>query len=188
MSKKLLTAALAAFFFMGCSTQPPANPNNLCSVFQDKDSWYVAAHKVHAKYGIPIDTAIAILAQNSKRSNQDNGLFESLTSAVGLGNEGFLVVSDEIWQQYKDEAGNFLSDRGSFADALDFMGWYMNKAKEKSGIALFDAYNQYLVYREGFDAFNTRSYTAKVWLLNEASEVRNRALEYRKQLLRCNLY
>ncbi|HAH70293.1 MAG TPA: hypothetical protein DCL74_00625 [Succinivibrionaceae bacterium] len=188
MSKKLLTAAVAAFFFTGCSSQPPANSNNLCSVFQDKDGWYVAAHKVHAKYGIPIDTAMAILAQNSKLSTQDNGLFDGLTSAVGLGNEGFLVVSDEIWQQYKDEAGTFLSDRGSFADALDFMGWYMNKAKERSGVALCDAYNQYIVYREGFEAFNARTYTAKDWLLKEASEVRTRASEYRQQLLRCNLY
>ena len=38
----------------GCTTTPPSNTENLCSIFQEKDSWYVDAHDVHRKYGVPI--------------------------------------------------------------------------------------------------------------------------------------
>ena len=63
----LILASISAISILtACSSTPPANPNNLCSVFQEKDSWYVAAHKVHNKYNVPINVAMAIMYQESR--------------------------------------------------------------------------------------------------------------------------
>ena len=57
---------------------------------------------------------------------------------------GYAQAQDPVWEDYLDEAGSFFSDRDDFVDALDFIAWYMTKTKEANGIALSDAYNQYL--------------------------------------------
>lgn len=171
----------------GCSTNPPSNPQDLCAVFQEKDSWYAAAHRVHSKYGVPIDVATAIILQSQGLRVKESDAIDSLFT-FGSTEDGYLSVTDEIWRQYVDEAGSFLSDRSNFGDALDFIGWYMNKAHDKCGIALTDTYNLYLCYREGFDGYSNGSYFVKSWLIDEAKNAEKSAQSYHRQLLHCNLY
>ena len=63
--KAIAATVLSIAVLTGCSTTPPSNTENLCSIFQEKDSWYVAAHDVHRRYGVPINVAMAIMAQES---------------------------------------------------------------------------------------------------------------------------
>ena len=70
MQKRLFLKSIALTVFSlavmtGCTTTPPSNTENLCSIFQEKDSWYVDAHDVHRKYGVPINVAMSIMAQES---------------------------------------------------------------------------------------------------------------------------
>lgn len=181
-------SAVIALLCVACSSEPPSNPQDLCGVFQEKDSWYVAAHKVHDRYGIPVHVAVAILAQDHGLKIRENDTVDSIVSKIAGEEDGYLTVSDDIWRQYTNEAGSFLSDRKNFGDALDFIAWYMNKSYEKCGIALSDAYAQYLCYREGWDGYKQESYKVKSWLQNDAEQVTKRAYTYRNQLLHCNLY
>ena len=101
---------------------------------------------------------------------------------------GYAQAQDPVWEDYLDEAGSFFSDRDDFVDALDFIAWYMTKTKEANGIALSDAYNQYLNYHEGWNGFKNGSYRSKDWLLKAARSVQQRADSYKQQLLHCDLY
>lgn len=180
--------AALALLASGCSSNPSARADNLCSVFQDHDDWYAAAHRVHQKYGIPIHVAFALLAhQDGVVSGNVRPQGGAVVKPVS-DEEGYVYADDEEWDEYLDEEGSFFSDRDDFGDALDFIGWYMTKTRERSGIAFTDAYNQYLNYREGWDAFKAGEHQGKDWIISEAEAARTRAESFRTQLLHCNLY
>ena len=186
-----VTAALLAITSSGCSVSPPSNPNNLCSIFQEKDSWYSAAHAVHDKYGVPIHVAMAIMYQESsfvEDAKPPMRWFLFIPYGRGSSAYGYAQAQDPVWEDYLDEAGSFFSDRDDFVDALDFIAWYMTKTKEANGISLSDAYNQYLNYHEGWNGFKNGSYSSKDWLLKAARSVQQRADSYKQQLLHCDLY
>ncbi len=65
------------------------------------------------------------------------------------------------------------------------MGWYMNKTREKNGVRLSDAHNQYLAYHEGHGGYARGSYHRKAWLKEVAGRVAVRAEYYRGQLASC---
>ncbi len=189
--KYLSGIALVSACLCGCSTTPPQNPENLCSVFQEKDSWYMAAHKVHNRYGVPINVAMAIMAQESgyvEDAQPPMRWFLFVPYGRGSSSYGYAQAQDEVWEEYVAEQGSFFSDRDDFADALDFIGWYMQKTRQKNNIPYSDAYNQYLNYHEGWGGFSRGTYAKKTWLKNVAKKVKTRAERYRQQLLHCNLY
>ena len=186
-----VTAAFLALASSGCSVSPPSNPNNLCSIFQEKDSWYSAAHEVHDKYGVPIHVAMAIMYQESSfvdDAKPPMRWFLFIPYGRGSSAYGYAQAQDPVWDDYLDEAGSFFSDRDDFVDALDFIAWYMTKTKTANGVPLSDAYNQYLNYHEGWNGFKSGSYRSKDWLLKTARSVQQRADTYKQQLLHCDLY
>ena len=65
------------------------------------------------------------------------------------------------------------------------MGWYFNQSKEKNGIALDDARNQYLAYHEGHTGYRKGTYRSKSWLVRVADKVDARADLYEGQLSKC---
>lgn len=188
----LISAALGMSLMLGaCSTAVPSDPNNLCSIFQEKDSWYSAAHKVHQKYGVPINVAMAIMFKESGfKDDAQPPMRWFLFVPYGRGSSayGYAQAKDEVWSDYVDDAGSMFSDRDDFEDALDFIAWYMVKTRKTNGVKLTDAYNQYLNYHEGWAGYKKGTYRNKTWLINTANEVSRQAEVYRSQLLRCQLY
>ncbi len=191
---KVFTALISLFaagVITGCSTTPPSNPDNLCAIFQEKDSWYVAAHEVHDKYGVPINVAMAIMSKESAfvdDAKPPMRWFLFIPYGRGSSAYGYAQAQDPVWEDYVDEAGSFFSSRDDFADALDFIAWYMTRTKKVNGVPLTDAYNQYLNYHEGWGGFTQGTYKDKDWLLNLARDVQETSDRYREQLLKCNLY
>ena len=98
---------------------------------------------------------------------------------------GYSQALDATWEEYKVETRNRRARRDDIRDATDFMGWYMNKTRERNGIPLTDARNQYLAYHEGHTGYSRASYNAKPWLVRVAREVGERSQVYRAQLVAC---
>ena len=98
---------------------------------------------------------------------------------------GYSQALDGTWDEYRTSTGNRRARRTDIDDAADFMGWYMVLTRERNGIALSDARNQYLAYHEGHAGFARGSYNSKAWLLGVADRVAARAETYRVQLLSC---
>ena len=151
----------------------------------------MAAHRVHNRYGVPINVAMAIMAQESGFKDDARPpmrWFLFIPYGRGSSSYGYAQAQDEVWEDYKDDKGSFFSDRDDFGDALDFIGWYMSKTKQKNGVGYSDAYNQYLNYHEGWGGYSRGTYANKNWLKETAEQVSERAARYRQQLLHCNLY
>ena len=98
---------------------------------------------------------------------------------------GFAQALDGTWDWYRQETGNRFSRRSSFSDAVDFMGWYMDKSYKRNGISKSDAYNQYLAYHEGHTGFKRGTYRKKEWLMRVARAVQKKAVSYSSQLAQC---
>ena len=77
------------------------------------------------------------------------------------------------------------ADRDDFADASDFIGWYMNAAARVNGVSVHDTYNQYLAYHEGKAGFARGTYRKKAWLPPVARDVEAWATLYEQQLQSC---
>ncbi|SPT68912.1 Uncharacterized protein conserved in bacteria [Anaerobiospirillum thomasii] len=186
-----LCLGISAFVLSACSTTPPANPRDLCSIFQEKDSWYVAAHKVHKKYGVPINVAMSIMFHESgfvDDAKPPMRWFLFIPYGRGSSAYGYAQAQDAVWSEYLEEQGSYFSDRDDFDDALDFIGWYMTKSKKINNVPLTDAYRQYLNYHEGWGGYASGSYKGKDSLLRIAQSVKRMSDNYKQQLLKCNLY
>lgn len=175
---------------VGCATLPPRNTANLCGIFQEKEDWYADARKASRRWGTPIPVIMAIINQESSfvddaRPARIRFLGIPLwrpSSAYGYGQ-----AKDETWDWYMTKSGNRGADRDDFADAADFVAWYVRQTHLKIGIAQADAYNQYLAYHEGQGGYRRAAWRAKPWLQGIARKVSATAWRYQKQLDSCRV-
>lgn len=100
---------------------------------------------------------------------------------------GYSQALNQTWQGYIDATGNWGADRDKFDDALDFIGWYSQQTQARNGVALDDAYRQYLNYHEGWGGYSRKSYQAKnkAWLRKVGRRVEMRSADYERQYSNC---
>jgi hypothetical protein len=98
---------------------------------------------------------------------------------------GYSQALESTWADYQKEAGSMFSDRDDFANAYDFIQWYMHKTNIRNKVSKWDAYAQYLNYHEGQGGYSRGTYKAKAWLINVAKRVDRRSKQYSTQLLSC---
>ncbi len=174
---------------VGCSTSPPAQPNNLCSIFKEKHDWHDAALETQKKWGVPVHIPLAIIYQESAFVDDAQPPMQYFLGFVPTGRAstayGYSQAKNMTWNDYIRETGNSWSSRDDFDDAMDFIGWYINKTHKINGISKWDAYNQYLNYHEGWGGFKKKTYKKKKWLMNVANKVDKRAKSYSSQYQTC---
>lgn len=181
--------SLVGLLFAGCATAPPQNPNNICSIFQEKDDWFEAAAAAERKWGVPIPVQMAIIYQESgynARIKPPRKRFLWLIPTVRPSSAyGYTQAIDSTWEAYEDEAGGWGADRDEFEDAVDFVSWYVNRSSITAGIPKDDAYRHYLAYHEGPTGYKRGTYRGKNWLINVAKRVQGNANRYSSQLAGC---
>lgn len=132
---------------------------------------------------------MATIYQESKFIGNARTPLRYVAGVIPMGRQssayGYSQALDATWDEYRVETGKRGARRDDIKDATDFMGWYMNKTRAKTGVSLTDARNQYLAYHEGHTGYNRQSYNAKSWLLRVSSEVGERAVIYDAQLQTC---
>ena len=187
-----LAAGLLLLFgivVISCSTAPPEDLGNSCSIFEEKGSWYSAARDSYKKWGVPIQVQLAIIYQESRFVHDAKPPRQKLlwvipwtrpSSAYGYGQ-----IKDSTWEWYLKSTGRRWADRDDFDDVADFIGWYGDMSHRKLGISKSDAYSQYLAYHEGHGGFKRKTYKNKKWLTRVASQVDARAQRYSAQLRKC---
>lgn len=174
----------------GCaSLPPPKNPANLCAVFQEKDGWYAHARAARQHWGVPIAVQMAFIQQESSFVENARPPRYRFLGFIPLWRKssayGYGQVKDETWDWYRSQTGRDGADRDDFADATDFIGWYVQESHRQLGIPKQDAYRQYLAYHEGHQGYRLGNYNSKAWLLDTARRVAASAGRYRSQLLGC---
>lgn len=178
---------LCSVLLSACAT-PPDNPGNICKIFDEKRHWYKAAKKSEKRWGAPMPLQLAILRvessfDNNARPKRDWFLFVPLGRPSSA--YGYAQAVDGTWKQYQRSTGRRGADRNDFRDAVDFVGWYVNRSSRQLGISKSDAYRQYLAYHEGIGGYKKRSYRNKTSVKNAARRVQRQTSTYSRQLRGC---
>ena len=148
-----------------------------------------AATAAERRWGVPVGVQMAIIWRESSfraAARPPKRYVLGVPSGHISTAYGYSQALDGTWDWYQRDTGNRSADRTNFADATDFVGWYMTKSLDTNGIPLNDAYNQYLAYHEGHTGYRRRSYLAKDWLIGVAGQVADQAVMYSVQLPTCS--
>jgi len=165
------------------------NTNDLCRIFEDRSAWYKSASKSAKKWGGPIHLPMAIMYQESSFKHNAKPPMQYFLGFIPTGRAsdayGYSQALKSTWAQYQKEVGSRFKDRDNFANAYDFIQWYMHKTYERNGVSKWDYYAQYLNYHEGQGGYSRGTYKNKQWLLNVARRVDQRAKQYSAQMNQC---
>ncbi len=189
------TAALLGIVILvsACSgtEKPPSTVIDACRMQTERPHWFRAMRETEAKWGVPVSVQLATIARESSFV-ADARPMRTQRSMIFFSREvprssayGYAQAIDGTWDWYVRETGRRRADRTDFADASDFIGWYMNRNSQMNGVSTRDAYNQYLAYHEGKAGFARGSYRNKSWLPPVARDVQTWAVRYEQQLQSC---
>ena len=188
-STRRLPIAVLCLLLAACASRPPANPDNICAVFDDKRGWYEDARDAEKRWGTPIPVLMAIVHQESrfqaKAKPPRKRIFGFIPGPRPSDSYGYSQALKSTWAAYERSAGRYGADRDDFGDAIDFVGWYSHQSHRRNGIAHADAYRLYLAYHEGHGGYERGSYRKKDWLQRVARKVSDRAARYDAQLASC---
>lgn len=196
MRRRALVAAflLSGFVLSACSggERPPSTVVDACRMQTERPHWFRAMYRTERVWGVPVALQLATISRESSfvrdaRPMRRVGSWIFSREVPRSSAYGYPQALDGTWDGYIRGTGNRGADRSNFADASDFIGWYMNSNSRANGVALGDAYNQYLAYHEGQSGFARGSYRSKAWLPGVARDVQVWALRYDAQLARCPL-
>lgn len=184
-----LAAILACLTFSGCATSPPQHPDNICSIFQEKRSWYLAAKNAETRWGTPKHVGMAIVHQESSFRHDARPPRRWILGIIPWKRPssayGYAQAIDGTWARYLKATGDYGRDRDNFTDAIDFVHWHMRQAMDNNAVKPNDARALYLNYHEGLRGFRMKSYRKKPWLESVAKRVQGRARRYEQQYAGC---
>jgi len=188
--KKLIVFGLAILMVLsGCFSTPAREVTNICDLLDEKVSWYKAVKKSEEKWGAPMHLQLAIIYQESHFASNAkpprNKIFGIIPGARPTTSFGFTQAKKTTWDWYQLKTGNKSAKRDNFADAVDFVGWYINQSLMRSKISKTNAFRQYLAYHEGHGGYNKKTYENKAWLINVANNVEKKSNAYKSQLSQC---
>jgi hypothetical protein len=179
---------LIAVFLASCAGPPPKDPNNLCSIFDDKWSWERSAKRAERSWNSPIPVMMAIMKQESAYvddAKPPRVRFLGIPLLRKSSSYGYSQAKDDTWRWYERSIGKN-RDRDDFSDAIDFIGWYNNQSVRTLGISRTDTFSLYLAYHEGHGGYRQGTYRGKQWLINVAARVRDQAARYTQQYNSCS--
>jgi len=167
----------------------PSNLDNACALASERPRYFAAMQRSERRWGVPVPVQMAIIHAESRFIGDARTPVQWTLGVIPMGRQssayGYSQALDRTWEEYQDETRSRRAQRDNINDATDFVGWYANKTRERNGIALNDARNQYLAYHEGHRGFTNRSYESKPWLMAVAGRVEARAAMYDTQLRMC---
>ena len=176
----------------GCATLPPPNRvDNVCSIFRQYPDWYQASQRTERRWGVPVHVQMAIIHQESKFQADARPPYQFFLGIIPTGRPssafGYAQALDTTWDLYKQSQGHIFASRQNFKDGVDFIGWYINNAHQRTKIPKNDAYRLYLAYHEGVKGYMNRTYLRKPWLIQVAHKVSAQSAIYHAQLQQCHI-
>jgi hypothetical protein len=189
----LRLAALAFPLAIAACATPPSRINNVCAVFDQRDgffdNWQRAAEKSSARHGIPVPVLMATVRKESGFKGNAKPPRTKLLGFIPWKRQstayGYSQALNGTWTQYQVETGNFTARRGSFADAVDFIGWYHEKTVDSLGVAPGDTYNLYLAYYLGWGGYSKGAWKGNPGLQRYARDTAEMARSYAAQMRDC---
>jgi hypothetical protein len=190
MSRVSIMVALGcALFVTGCASSPPDQVHDACLILEDNRAWWRDLQRTERRWGVSPGVQLAILKRessfNARARPARTRLLGFIPGRRPSSAYGYAQALDGTWDWYRRDTGRRGADRDDFGDAVDFIGWYSDQSRERSGIPLSDPYRLYLAYHEGHGGYNRGTYRSKSWLQRAAREVETDARRYDRQIDRC---
>ena len=189
--RAVVCAAVSLLAFTAGCASVPSNPENLCAIFKERKSWHRAAHAAERQWRIPMPVMMAVMYKESSYVHDARPPRTRLLWVIPWRREssayGFAQATDAAWQDYTRATGNRRGDRDDFGDAVDFVGWYLNRAHRQAGISTTDARSLYLAYYSGVGGYQRGTWRNNAWLKRAAGSVATRSSRYSRQLASCKL-
>lgn len=189
---KSIRALILVLLVASCGGGQSSAPNNLdnaCLLLKERPEYYRAFRKVERKWGVPVHVQMATIHQESKFIADARTPFRYVIGVIPMGRQssafGYSQALDGTWDEYRADQNRRSAKRDRIRDASDFMGWYMNQTRDRNGVALSDARNQYLAYHEGHTGFRKGSFNGKPWLVAVSGKVSARSEMYKQQISTC---
>ena len=180
---------VVALSLAACVTAPPEQVDNVCDIFREKSGWYADAKESRARWNVPMSVSMAFMYQESRfvatAKPPRKKLWGFIPGPRPSDSYGYSQAKEGTWEWYQKSTGNYGADRDSFADAIDFIGWYNHVSHQELGIDKQDAFRLYLAYHEGHGGYRKQSYRSKDWLVDVARKVDRQAQQYNSQLQGC---
>lgn len=155
----------------------------------EKRDWYKSALRTEKRWKVPLQIPMAMMYQEShfraKARPPKNYAFGFIPWGRVSSAYGYAQAKTGTWKDYKRETGNSWADRDDFDDAIDFMGWFINKTHSINKVSKWDAREQYLNYHDGWAGYRRDTHKSKGWLLAIADKVHVRASRYGAQYRKC---
>ena len=191
---RTLRAVLLLLLVASCGGRGGHSPSSnvlddACAILRSNPEYRRAFRATERRWGVPTHVQMATIHQESKFVADARTPFRYTLGVIPMGRQssayGYSQALDGTWKEYKRDTGRRSAKRNNIRDASDFMGWYMSGSKERLGISLSDARNQYLAYHEGRTGYKRGTYNGKPWLLRVSGKVEERSRMYKQQLRRC---
>jgi len=183
-----LVIILSVLWLSACATLPPQQPDNLCSIFKEHRGWYRDAKDSSRDWGVPIPILMAFIRHESSYQPKARPPRTRILWIIPWKREssafGYAQALSETWAEYQQQVGG-RRNPGSFDDAVDFVGWYIDRTHQNIGISTSNAYAQYLAYHEGVAGYKQGSYRSKPQVKKFAWRVSATSGRYKRQLLTC---
>ncbi len=171
------------------SLRAPIHQNDLCAMFKEHPSWYWSAEKAQEKWGVPISVQMAIIHRESHfraavkpRPGRLLGFIPWMRPTTA---EGYAQAVDGTWQEYLKSTHQRSARRSSFSNAVDFVGWYVDRLHHQLKIPKSDAASLYMAYYLGPGGYRSGRYKNNPWLLGVAHKVGVQQGVYHRALVSC---
>ena len=185
----LAAVTLAAVGLTGGCASTPTNPADVCSIFREKPGWYRGALKAEERWRVSIPVMMAFTYKESSFVHNARPPRTKLLFVIPWRRPssayGFAQATNETWSDYQRATGRRGADRNDFSDAIDFVGWYLDRAHRHLGISRHDAKRLYLSYHEGLSGYRSGKWRRNAWLQGAADRVAANAARYGRQLASC---
>ena len=186
---RIVVACLAGCLLAGCTSRPPSNADDLCAIFKERPGWYRSATAAEKRWKIPTPVMMAVMYKESsyvaKARPPRSRLLWIIPWKRSSSAYGFAQATDAAWSDYLRDTGNRFADRDDFGDAVDFVGWYLDRSHRHLNIPANDASSLYLSYYAGLGGYRRGTWKNNDWLKDAATRVGNRSSRYTRQLDRC---
>lgn len=187
---KLLIACLLLAFFTGCMPYNVNKNHDVCYIFNKNYSWYRSVIHVEKKYHIKSSIIMAIVAQESNYQYNARPPRNYILGIIPWGYKstavGYAQVINGAWADYLKDNPGFFKSRTRFRDAVDFIGWYLDRGSKKLKISKNNAEDLYLVYHQGINGYKKHEEKKSPKLRLIAKQVAQRAKAYEQQFRACS--
>lgn len=187
----LLSLFLITTLTLGC-VNIPKNQENACLILKQKKNWIKALKKTEKRWGVSAGMQLAFIKTESNFRPTARTARKYLFGLIPNGRissaYGYSQALDGTWKQYQKNTGNRYHRRSNFSHSTNFIGWYVDKTRNKLGIKKDNAYLQYIAYHQGHAGFKTGAYKNKKGLLAAARKTARNKKIFDTQLKNCKQF